>query len=336
MRKWLSLVLVASFWIASPGFAEHYRFSIAPASGPTSGGTRVTITQLGGTFGPADFVRFAGVDAVTTRTSSTTLVAVTPENVPGDAVVELVSGDTTLQLGHDFTYEGPAPAKYTRILLPLYIPPVSGAHGSEFHTDLTLRARNDLVVHGIDTNCYPVPQCLKSDRRVEIQPNVILRPETFDYELHAGTPGRFVYIEKAHLPSLTASLRVHDVTRSELNYGTEIPVVPEDAFIPVDGEIVLLNVPTSEQFRSMLRIYSSVAQTILVNIAGVERAVHLTKSPSVNHPAFAAVSDFPTGLGPIDVLVSLPPGAAENAPFWAFISVTNNETQLITTITPQL
>lgn len=335
MNGRLAFAVAVTLSLAASAFGEHYRFSISPGSGPTSGGTIVTITQLGGTFDTGDFVRFGGVDAVTTRTSSTTLMAVTPEHIPGDAVVELVAGDNTLQLGHDFKYEGPLPETYTRFLLPLFVPPVFGAHGSEFRTALTLRARNDLVVHGIDTNCEPFPPCLNPDRRIEIQPGVVLRPDVFDYDFHAGTPGRFVYVRKEHLSSLAPNLRVYDVTRSEQNYGTEIPVVSESGFAPADAQIALLDIPTNAHFRSTLRVYSTIPQTVLVTIAGEQRELHLLQGPSVNDPAYAAVSDFPTGLGPIDVLVSLPEFAAQKAPFWAFVSVTNNETQLITTVTPQ-
>ena len=60
-------------------------------------------------------------------------------------------------------------------------------------------------------------------------------------------------------------------------------------------------------------------------------------------PSFAVFTDFTPALGPttavMNVLVEVPRGPGgvviPGTPIWAFISVTNNETQHITTITPQ-
>jgi hypothetical protein len=53
-------------------------------------------------------------------------------------------------------------------------------------------------------------------------------------------------------------------------------------------------------------------------------------------PAYAQFSDFPSNVGEISVVLTPPaPGEAGFAtPYWAFLSVTNNDTQFITTIRP--
>src|ERR1051325_3870786 len=57
-------------------------FSVSPSSGPTTGGTQVTIT--GQNFVPGCQAKFGGTDALTTFNSSTQLTAVTPSaQTPG-------------------------------------------------------------------------------------------------------------------------------------------------------------------------------------------------------------------------------------------------------------
>jgi len=94
------------------------------------------------------------------------------------------------------------------------------------------------------------------------------------------------------------------------------------------GRIVLLGVPADPRFRLTLRIYSLAQTTGPVNVEGLGRQLFLIPGGDLHEPSYAEVSDLPRTLNRV-VLQS------SGAPIWAFITVTNNDTQQITTITPQ-
>ena len=135
-------------------------------------------------------------------------------------------------------------------------------------------------------------------------------------------------------PELAFALRARDVSRQAEGYGTEIPVVRESEMY-VNRPIALLGVPVSAGYRAKLRIYSfspGHAGVTVQNGTGVN--VGLTRTCSGNACAstpWYGEYDLPAGTAPrVNVFVHAGAG-----PAWAFITVTNNETQQITTITPQ-
>jgi hypothetical protein len=127
------------------------------------------------------------------------------------------------------------------------------------------------------------------------------------------------------------NLRVHDVTRSDVNFGTEIPIVREGDW--VNDHIVLTGVPTDSRFRNTLRIYGQEPFQAVVTI-GNRAPVHLTLSQAngLFEVPYAIWGDFPRDGAPVRVTIESVPN---DVPMWAMITVTNNETQLISTITPQ-
>jgi hypothetical protein len=110
--------------------------------------------------------------------------------------------------------------------------------------------------------------------------------------------------------------------------------------------VSLLGVPINPRFRNTLRIYSLARGAVLINLAiGNEgRQIVLQPGADLFEPAFASFTDFPlphelpAGTSTIRVVVDVPRGPGgvpiPGTPIWAFITVTNNETQQITTITP--
>lgn len=234
------------------------------------------------------------------------------------------------------------PETYERLLLPLFLPPVHGRYGSEFHTDVRFAPTgSDAVsVYGLDI-CTPDVVC--------IQPRP-LNPVRIDQEMVtsefvlSGAPGRFLYVHPDQVQRLSANLRVHDVSRAMLNFGTEIPIVREREFTEgYDHPIALLNVPTDPSYRNTLRIYGTGPELVNVRMDGagvtIERQVQMRPGFDIFDPAYAEFTDFPVASGPLrvtvriinDTPITLPPAYR----LWAFISVTSNETQMITTITPQ-
>lgn len=239
----------------------------------------------------------------------------------------------------------PEPTPSERVLLPILTPPVHGAFGSEFHTDLRIANDSENVVFllGLDSaRCSPI--CLPTLFPLTLEPNEEVGPE--DISL-TGSPGRFVFIDADQVSSVTMNLRVHDVTRDGLNYGTEIPIVRESEFRA--NKITFVGVPTDARFRNTLRIYGESPVDVKVTVGDLPPVtLRLTGGFSFPggidlsdffEPAYAAFSSFPTGIAPVRVTVETEPDFIPHLPIeiplWAFITVTNNDTQAISTITPQ-
>jgi hypothetical protein len=90
----------------------------------------------------------------------------------------------------------------------------------------------------------------------------------------------------------------------------------------------------------MLRIYAEAETSVTVTIDDMAWHVPVRAGEHAIFPAYAQFSDFPSGAFTFDVTIApstaVPPFPGLTAPrVWAFISVTNNGTQLITTISPQ-
>ena len=168
----------------------------------------------------------------------------------------------------------------------------------------------------------------------------------------SGNPGAFLFISSDRVNDLEIQLRAYDISRDATNFGTQIPVVHEDEFVDVERDpIVLLGVPTDERFRNTLRIYSTHETGAIVELYSNQqqgmlqwRRVYLSAPGSAFEPAYAEVNDLPVGVGTLRVRIV--PGWADGPPpsppwpgpqpgIWAFISVTNNDTQHITVISPQ-
>lgn len=335
---------------AQPIVADHTVSAVTPASGPTTGRTVVTISGSG--FSHCTICTPPAPNAVTFGTiaarevrliNSNTLEAVTPAHVPGmvDVVVYGWENDGAVVLRNAFTFIGQMPEEMERLLIPVLTPPVRGAFGSEFHTELRARSKRSSGVRLFGLT--PPRPSTSPDPCMNVPVTIADRDALDPIDLN-GQPGRFVFVAKSEIDSLAANLRVRDVTRAALNLGTEVPIVREREFMTgFDSRLMLLNVPTDPRFRNTLRIYSTAQQVVEVLIEGPStrqyQAVTLRPGRDIFDPAYGEFSDFPIVDGPLRLTlsVSVPPVTTPlpPSPVWAFISVTNNETQMITTITPQ-
>jgi hypothetical protein len=221
-----------------------------------------------------------------------------------------------------------------RVLLPVFTTPVHGAHGSEFHTDLRVANTGEtaVTIDGLTANC---PTCLPPFNQYVLAPGEEIEPSDV---LLTGNPGRFITVATDDISSLAMNLRVYDVTRDASNFGTEIPIVREQDFTL--NHIVLVGIPTGSQFRNTLRIYAQVPGGLQVTIGNRPPVkVELRPGRDVYEPAYAMLTDFPVDAGTIRVTIELDPDIVSllpiEIPLWAMVTVTNNETQMITTITPQ-
>jgi IPT/TIG domain len=313
-------------------------YSISPAEVSSTGGTEVTVK---GDFGAWPYGLIFGSEAVpATRVDEHTLKAITPPLLPGEYDVTVFEYDIGITTGIKLKVVGGFPPGFAQVLLPVFTPPVRGAFGSEFHTDLRIANTGTapVNVYGLKIACAIVV-CLPSARTVPFQIRGLDELAPGDVEPD-GNPTRVVVIKEADLPQLAMNLRVHDVSRADLNFGTEIPIVRMDEFI--QDQIVFTGVPTDARFRNTLRIYSQNMTDAIVKI-GDREPVRLKMQPNTGiwDVPYVAYTDFPVGAGDVRVEItgedhSLNPRLAEPEIFlWAMITVTNNETQVISTITPQ-
>jgi hypothetical protein len=315
-------------------------YTITPDRGPVAGGTVVTIR---GEFGEWPYgVIFGSVGVPATRVNATTLVATTPAHLPGTVPVTIFEYDIGIPSGLTFTFEGETEAAFRRLLLPVFTEPIRGAFGSEFRTELRARLANGsrAEIHGLARQCPTLcverpdaPFVLTFDSPSLESPN--LAP--------AGKPGQFIFIPRNEEGRVSMNLRGYDTSRSAENFGTEIPIVPEDEFFRGGDPVVLVGVPSDARFRNTLRIYSigDLNSPVLVEIDGpgisIDHVVQLTAGETFLHPGYAQFSNFPISAGTLRVRITpiIPRPIEGGGSYWAFISVTNNETQHITTITPQ-
>jgi hypothetical protein len=347
----VALVLTASTALASPVIT-----SVSPNSGPPEGGTTVVIRGTGFSdnciicsppFG-APTVRFDGIQAESiVFIDSTTLQAVTPPHASGPVSVmvsQLDGSDPNFDtLENGFTYEGNVYDDFDPVLFPIFTPPVFGQGGSEFRTTAEFwnRGHEPVTFYGFDTTCTLISPSIHPEDPFTLQPRHTLAMNLWpDCSQFTGKLFRVPKGDK----SLAASLRVWEVSRQGENHGVEIPVVRREDFD--EESIALVSVPTDPKFRLTLRIYglNQGSQVVNVSFDGRTVAVPMYWSNSPFHPSYAVFTDFTplpgnTILPFINVLVEVPrgPGGAviPGTPIWAFITVTNNETQAITTITPQ-
>lgn len=269
--------------------------------------------------------------------------AITPPHARGNVAVgvELLGVNKS---NFVYTYADretfPMPQNYDTVLVPVAITAPDGAaggFGSLWKTELwvTNRGANRVELFFENPRCAPDTGCGGSGYPA-------LAPgEVRQLVLPAGSrgDGLLIWVQKGGAADVAFSLRVRDVSRSEDNHGTELPL-PRQA--DRREQVTLLNVPIDNRSRAALRIYSDyfgqfAAQVTFTPMNG---GAAVTKIVPVNAPAegFRAAMTF-VDVGA--VFPELAEGAyrvdinGPRVPLWALASVTNNRTQLVTAIEPQ-
>ena len=160
--------------------------------------------------------------------------------------------------------------------------------------------------------------------------------------------GIALLVPRAEADNLAFSLRARDVSRESDNFGTEVPVVRESQMFR-DSVLTLLDVPLDPRYRTKVRAYAFSDPIFLglVNNNDVKLTVRRangetiqqfrTRSPVCEGASCTATPGYlefdlaPIGAGERgDVYIQFTDGALG----WAFASVTNNETQQVTIISP--
>lgn len=224
-------------------------------------------------------------------------------------------------------------ADYERILVPVLANPVSGVNGSYFETELRLAAtQTPVTIYGVYPFCHLLSPGACPPQPLIVQPNEELDPQLIEYDAPFG---RFAYVLKDQLHRLSASLRVYDTSRSATNYGTSIPLVRESEF---RTSITFPGVPTDTRFRNRLRIYTPDPWLVFVTIGNGERigvrTQRVLSDSALYAPAVAEITGFPVEAGHVRVTIE-PDRDGPVMTVWALLSITNNDLQTITILTPE-
>lgn len=238
-------------------------------------------------------------------------------------------------------YSASAELVFEKVLLPVVLPnPVAGAFGSLWSTHVTFLNTGNEPLGMTGLFPCPVEPCtegaLPPNSTVDMVPRANSSP----------TVGKFLGIGASRQQDLQIELRVFDASRSATSFGTHVPVIFE-----TDAEtrpVNLLGVATTAPFRALLRIYdfdrdASHAVTVNFyqpsdNLNAADQLVNSTTArlvpgPDNNEPGYAEVDISANALGQSPVRIEIRP-VATGLRFWAMASVTNNNTQQVTLVTP--
>jgi hypothetical protein len=231
----------------------------------------------------------------------------------------------------------------SKILLPIVLSiAVPGAFGSQWKTEISFFNKGDSTL-AVD-NVVPCRNVCGTF--LGLDPHVTLRV-TPEWSSPGKGTGQFVYTDSARWSDLVIHLRVRDLSRAAVNAGTEIPAVPESKAFT--STIELLAVPAAQPFRALVRVYdfnptpghAVVVRMFQPNGSGdaldslvSEQLLFLSPQPNDRYyPGYAEV--------PVPAAIDVPGGVRiEIAPattglrFWAMASITNNDTQHVTLVTP--
>jgi IPT/TIG domain len=353
----LSFAVLLSF----SALADPAVTSLEPAFGPTTGGTEVIITgtdlfpHIVCALPCPSTVTFGDVTVEAVEESATWMRVITPPHAPGTADVRVtVSGEEPVRLPGAFTYQATPEDAYEQVLLPVYLDGiVDGAGGSRWATDFWMRNNGPNIVIFAP---YPCPD---GEACPAVIPLTTTLPPGRSYHglppnFGRGTtnPSRLFYLSNAGASQVSMGLRFADLSQGTLNGGTDLPVIRESEVLTNPAQ--LFNVPLNNNFRVLLRVYD-VAHTASMfrvslyrqDVGEAQPALH-SFDLSVTTPQIgpfrteAAYAQFDvTSLLALDhvqwpetVRIEITP-LSPGSRFWAFASVTNNTTNLVTLVTPQ-
>jgi hypothetical protein len=325
-------------------------FRIVPNVGLTLGGA-VTIYAPLGTVDSLTgaTVTFDDVPATISTAAADRLIVIHGPHAAGPVTVKLsiANGPTYTAVGGYRYVDASAPpdrAAYEAILIPLVFAG-DGAFQSFWTTELWVHNDNPYEVVQFN-GPFIVRACLIGPCLQPIDPH---------YSLKLNTPpavslfphGRIMYVPRADAAGLNFDLRVRDLNRQGETHGVEIPVARERNL--QKDSFSLLNVPGDAQYRSRLRLYSlekpgglltvrvvTMAKFPFVEVASTSVAL---ADPTSDFPAYAELDLDPliskaAQPGPYRVQID-PPFPRVVPSYWAFVSITNNQTQNVTVVTPQ-
>jgi hypothetical protein len=283
-------------------------------------------------------LRVGGVEVALTSTNDGGAWFIPPSHDAGLVDIELVKGDVVEVATAALFYAPPRPVPSTveRVLFPV-LDSVSGAHGSNWISEVVLANPNPWTVYDIG-QIHPI-RCAILPCFTRLQPGSIMA-----FEGRSFPRGVALLLPRGESERLSFSLRVRDTSRVSEGFGTRVPVVRERHMLR-NHPVTLLDVPREPKYRVKVRFYALApffeevpvgTLTIVDQATGARTQQQVTFARAEDdvderQPAFAEL-DLPTGAAGQRVSLYLQPPAESLA--WGFASVTNNETQQVTIVTP--
>lgn len=275
----------------------------------------------------------------TSCTSAESIVAFLPPHVPGPVNLRVQGDDYDEEVVAAVRFVDPAAAPsralYERVLVPvLFDGP--GAYGSSWATEAEM-------INASPSSLSFVPDVARP--LTSLAPGASISLEGF-----GNRPSGLVLFVPRDLDVRFGGV-VRDLSREESEWGTELPIVRESE--ATRSSVTLPNVPFDPRYRLQLRIYGMDGAAMHVQVR-VSRegeshdAWHVVPGPcgeyeqepcNSNRPAFRSLDlgrELPllAGKGVYRIEVDSGDTTLSNR-VWAFVSVTNNDTQRVTLITPQ-
>jgi hypothetical protein len=315
MRRALALFLLA---FSLPALADITISTITPAAALVGGGT---IIHLHGTnlFGVSlacaalecsVYVRFGDTLGTVIFNSADEIVVVAPPHAAGavDLVVN-VPLSPPLTLKNAFNYQDPGAAT-VRLLLPI----ATGTPGT-FNTQW----QADVLAH----NATAEP--------VDIASTTVPAMSTKRLSLPTSSSAQFLDIPRRLFDRITITTHVHDATHDAESLGVDVPSVPETQF---RRAVVLPGIPNDARYRVLLRVYGYPGTyPLTIRTVDDQTQKQLVETVDVTlSGSGVAYLQLPLAAPAASPVVRLELSAP--VPIWGFITLTNNVTQNVTTITP--
>ncbi|HYM60245.1 MAG TPA: hypothetical protein VEZ11_05065 [Thermoanaerobaculia bacterium] len=342
--------------------------TISPGGGSVGGGDKVTLRLYDGQYEnpladpPYLNVFFGDTPAASLHlVDDVTVEAITPPHAATGGVVDVVvefPPNVRITLPKAYQYSGfegsPRRENFEAVLVPVAIFPVGerlpGANGSSWESELWVHNHGTRLVEFF----LGLPQC------ITVCPGCCLGPfpgfaagkeDIISGGHDALRAGYLFYAQRGGAGDLSFSLRIADISRQLQTDGTEIPVVRERDFRT--GMIDLPDVPLNPRSRANLRVYDPTGNigakvTIRIITPGADAPLITDNLVLATRAADNVSTAFPTYAGYASIsdlrakYPSIPEGAyrveasrTDSTPFWAFVSVTNNDTQHVTIVSPQ-
>jgi hypothetical protein len=308
---------VLTFVAAALFAAEATISSVTPASGLTRGGELVHIHGANLVGAPLAcpaitcgvFVKFGDAYGTIVENTAAEIVVIAPPHAAGRVDVQVnVPVTPLITLPSAYVYEDPSAADLVRFLVPVAIG-ASGALGTSWQTELVVHNENSEPLTIAGTTIAPFTSGI-----------VTLQPP-------AGSAGTFISIPRPLADNVCANVRVHDTTRDGDSWGAEVPAVPETQF---RRSVILVAVPADARYRTLLRVYGYGGNDANATVTFRDDATgeFLGSRTLLLQSGYAQI---PMEAVRPRVRVQV---TAETSLVWAFVSVTNNSTQQVTTITP--
>ena len=288
-------------------------------------------SSLGGTeihFPDICVERVVTVDGVTvpSRVERCALTATLPPHAPGAVNVRVGSTEVVNGVRYIDPAAAPDPSLFERILVPVIFQG-EGAFGSRWETNVVMRNYSQDPVQSIPSAARPLP-VIGGGAPISVSAAFGNRPA-----------GVVLFVPRGSDVGFTSHIR--DVSRDASQWGTEMPVVRER---DTRETIVFSNVPFDPRYRLQLRIYGidGVSQPLILSAGPpayrqVELRGPCTETPcNSSEPAYASLdlsAVFPPLGFPNSIIVQQQLDQPRR--LWAFITVTNNDTQHVTVISPQ-